>query len=125
MVVRARSAAFEEPVGEVGSLAQLRDRDVDGASAGIEVAVPVPVSPVDAFVGHGPVAGTTHGVGGQERVDEGGEHVPEEIGTCLGEVLFEEACRVDTGCDGHRGVSFSRGIFDGSSRRITRWPPLS
>src|SRR5665213_1218750 len=37
---------------------------------------------------------------------EGSEHVPQQVGTGLGEVFFEEAGRVDTGCDGHR-----RGFF--------------
>jgi hypothetical protein len=37
---------------------------------------------------------------------EGSEHVPQQVGTGLGEVFFEEAGRVDTGCDGHRRGSF-------------------
>src|SRR5665811_47107 len=37
---------------------------------------------------------------------EGSEHVPQQVGTGLGEVFFEEAGRVATGCDGHRRGSF-------------------
>src|SRR5674476_1268399 len=37
---------------------------------------------------------------------EGSEHVPQQVGTGLGEVIFEEAVRADTGCDGHRRGSF-------------------
>src|SRR5665811_807187 len=44
---------------------------------------------------------------------EGSEHVPQQVGTGLGEVFFEEAGRVDTGCDGHRRGSFRDG-FSGS-----------
>ena len=37
-------AALEQPLGEVGALAQLRDRDVDRADPGVQVAVPVAVA---------------------------------------------------------------------------------
>ena len=40
-------APLQEPLGEVGALAQLGDRDVEGAGAGVEVAVPVAVAAVD------------------------------------------------------------------------------
>ena len=37
-------AALEQPLGEVGALAQLGDRDVDGADPGVQVAVAVAVA---------------------------------------------------------------------------------
>ena len=66
------AAALQQPLGEVGALAQLGDRDVQGADPGVQVAVPVAVAAVGPRLVAGTVGGTTHavGIGGEQRVDE-------------------------------------------------------
>ena len=58
-------------------------------------------------------------IGGQQRVDERAEHLAQQIGRGLRQVLLKEAGRVDTGNDGHRRGSFRDGCEE-FSRRITR-----
>ena len=53
---------LEEPVGEVGALPQLRDLNIDRAGTGVEIAVPVTVTPVSAIIGDGAVSGAADGV---------------------------------------------------------------
>src|SRR4051794_29164218 len=61
-------------VREVRPGAQLRDRDVRGAGAGVELAVPIPVAHVGAIVAALAVAGAADRVGlsRHQRVDERG-----------------------------------------------------
>lgn len=54
-------AALEEPLGEVGALAQLGDRDIDGPDASVEVAVTVAVALAGPGLGGPTVLGTDHG----------------------------------------------------------------
>jgi collagen type II alpha len=72
------AAAFQQPVGEVAAGAELGDRHVQGAGAGIELPRPIPVADVGPLGGAGAVLGAADrvGLGGHQRVDEGGEHLP-------------------------------------------------
>lgn len=76
------AAAFQQPFREVGALPQLGDLHVDGAGAGVEVAVPVAVATVHPVVADRAVAGATDlvGVGGHQLVDERAEHLPQQVG---------------------------------------------
>lgn len=105
------AAPFQQSFREVGALPQLRDRAIDRASAGVEVAVPVAVATVDPVIGHDTVRGVADLVCvGQQRVDEGGERPPQQIRRGLRELLFKEAGRVDTGYDGIVVVPFERDV---------------
>ena len=66
------AASLEQPLGEVGALAQLGDRDVEGPDPGVEVAVAVAVAAVGPRRVPGAVGGTADavGIGGEQRVDE-------------------------------------------------------
>jgi hypothetical protein len=97
-------AALKQPLGEVGALPQLGDRDVEGPGASVEIAVAVAVAAVHPLVGHGAVLGAAYrvGLGRQQGIDEGLQQLAQQIGTGLGELFFEQTGRVDTGPDGHR-----------------------
>jgi hypothetical protein len=59
----------QEP--EIGALPQFRNRDIEGSGTGVEVAVPVAVTAVDAIIRHGTVvraAGRVR-IGKQQSVD--------------------------------------------------------
>jgi len=56
-------ASFEQPLGEVGALPELGDRDVDGADAGVQVAAAVAVALRSAARSRPPVLGAHDGVG--------------------------------------------------------------
>ena len=74
-------AALEEPFREVRARSQLRDLNIDGTDAGVEVAVPVAValgSPVGA--GLAPFrADDSIRVGGKQSVDDGLQHAAHQI----------------------------------------------
>src|SRR5699024_9487745 len=74
-------AALEQPLGKVGAGAELGHSHVDGAHAGIEVAVAVAVA-LGGPLGAGPAilrAGDGVGVGGQQIVDDPLEHGAHQI----------------------------------------------
>ena len=89
---------LEEPLGKVGPGAQLGDGHVQSAGAGVEVAVSVAVALVDPARAGLAVLGTADrvGLGAHERVDERGQHLPQQIRTGLGQLLVQEVGRVDT-----------------------------
>lgn len=66
-------AAFEEPLGEIRALPQLRDRDVYGSDTGIEFTGAVTVAGIHSVSRGLAVFGAADLVcfGGEERVDHG------------------------------------------------------
>ncbi|SNR99771.1 hypothetical protein SAMN06272737_1612 [Blastococcus mobilis] len=98
------AAALEQPVGEVRPGAQLGDRHLQRAGAGVELPGPVAVAAVRAGLAALAIAGAADciGLGRHERVDERGEHLPQQIGAGLGQLLVEEGGGVDTARCGHR-----------------------
>ena len=64
----------------------------------VSIAVSVAVATVGPIRRHGTVLGPADAVrvGREQGVDEGGEHVGQQIGAGLGEALLKEAGRVDT-----------------------------
>ena len=110
------AAPFQQPVREVRARAQLRDRDVDRADPGVQVAVPVAVAGVRPLRAGLPVPGAAHrvGVGGHQRLDERGQHLTHQIRAGLGQLLVQEPDRVDTWDSGHRGVLFESVVRDHS-----------
>jgi hypothetical protein len=118
-------AALKQPLGEVGALAKLGDRHIDGADAGVEVPVAVAVALRDPTRGGAGVLGADHGVGvrAQQRVDGGLQQRAHQIRRRFGEGFTEQACRVDNVRSGHRDDSI-RECCERFARRITRWPLL-
>ena len=99
---------LEEPLGEEGPFAQLRDGHLEGPGPGVEVTAAVAVAGVDAIRRADAVLGAAHAVGlrAQQGVDEGAEELPHQVGTGLGELFVQEEGRVDTGVRGHRDAPF-------------------
>ena len=99
-------AALEQPVGEVGALAQLGDRDLHRAGAGVEVPGPVAVAgvgPLRAALAVGGAADRV-GLGRHQRLHERGQHRSEQVGLGTLQVLGHERRQVNrVGVDGHRG----------------------
>ncbi len=116
-------AAFKEPLGEVGPAAQLRDRDVHGPDAGIEVAVAVAVALRRARRAGASVLGSDHGIGirGKQRVDHGLQQAAHHVRAGFGQGFTQKAGRVDNVWCGHRDDSV-RECCERFARRITRWP---
>jgi hypothetical protein len=75
------AAALQQPVREVGALAQLRDRHIEGARSGVELPVPVAVAHVGAVRAGLAVGGAADrvGFGGHQGVHERGQHLPQQI----------------------------------------------
>ena len=98
------AAALQQPVREVRPRPQLGDRHVQGAGAGVEVPMPVTVTDIGPLGASSPVLGAADSIGlrGHQRVDEGGQHLPQQIRTGLGQLLGQEVGRVDTARCGHR-----------------------
>jgi hypothetical protein len=98
------SAALHQPVREVGARPQLRDRHLQGAGSGVEVAGPIAVADVDPGLAAPAVAGSADRVsfGAHEGVDEGREHLAQQVRWGLGQLLVQEVGRVDTARSGHR-----------------------
>jgi hypothetical protein len=69
----------QQPVREVGALAQLLHGELDGAGAGVPVPGAVAVAPVDPLLAALPVSGAAHlvGLGGHHHVRHRGDHLPE------------------------------------------------
>ena len=99
-------AALQQPVREVGPGSELGDRDVQRAGSGVELPQPVAVADVGPLGRPGAVLGTADRVGlrGHERVDEGRQHLAQQVRTGLGQLLVQEVGRVDTARSGHRVV---------------------
>src|SRR5690606_27461239 len=112
-------AVLQEPVRIQAALTQLGHRDVEGADPGVEVAVPVAVAGVDPLRGPFTVAGAAHrvGLGREQRVDERGEQITQQIRAGLIQLLGQELRGVDTGNSGHRCVLL-RGWLSEIARRI-------
>ena len=103
------TTSFQQPVGEERAGAELGNCDVDGADAGVEVAVSVAIAGVGARLAGGGVvrAADLVGLGGQNLVDEALQHLAHQVRGCLGEQVVEVGGRVDMmGAGGHRGVPF-------------------
>jgi hypothetical protein len=97
-------AGLEQPVGEVGAAAQLGDGQVQGARTGVELPGPIAVAAVGPALAALAVAGAADrvGLGAHEGVDEGLQHLPQQVRAGLGQLLVQEAGRVDTAGSGHR-----------------------
>ena len=78
-------AALQKPLREIRTRAQLRDRDVDGAHAGVQRSVAVAVAVVSALSRAGVPLGPAHGVGvrGQQGVDHGLQQLAHQIRRCI------------------------------------------
>jgi hypothetical protein len=121
------ASSFQQPVREQRAGAEFGYGDVDGADAGVEVAVSVAIAGVGARLAGGGVvhAADLVGLGGQNLVDEALQHLAHEIRGGLGEQVVEVGGRVDMmGAGGHRGVPFrgdvgveSKGTCGGHRRR--------
>ena len=85
---------------------EFRDGDVDGADAGVELAVAVAVAL--GRPGRGGLAplGADHclGVGGEQRVDHRLQQGPHQIRGGLGQCFTKQACGVDNMRSGHREI---------------------
>jgi len=114
-------ASFHEPLWEIGALAELRDRNIDGADAGVEVAVPVAVALRDTVgAGFAPF-GTDDGVcvGGQQGVDHGLQEISHQIWRRVAEGFRKYGLRVDNMWSGHRSDVLSRILWKVDSKDHT------
>ena len=105
-------APLEQPLREVGSLAELGNRDVHGADAGVQIAVAVPVAlSRPARIGAA-VLGTDYrvGISRQQGVDDRLQQAAHQIGTGLSQSFAEQASRVDNVRSGHRDAPFERSV---------------
>ena len=114
-------AALQQPLGEVGALAQLGDRDVDRAHPGVQVAMAVAVALGDASrSGFAPVRADDRGcVGGQQGVHHGLQELTHQIWGRVGQEIAQQASRVDNMRCGHRETSIrvrSSELLEGLSR---------
>jgi len=86
------TAALEEPVGEVGTLAELADAKVDRAHPCIPGPLPIPVAPIGALGAGVSVVSAAERIdlGTHERLDEGLEQRAHEIRVSLRQVLAHQ-----------------------------------
>jgi very-short-patch-repair endonuclease len=91
---------------EVGPGPQLRHGQVQRPSPGVELSRPVPIAPIHPIRAAGAVGGAADRVGlrRHEGADEHREQFAQQVRACLGQLLLDQACRVDTCRDGHRGA---------------------
>jgi hypothetical protein len=91
-------AALEQPVWKIAAGPQLRDRQIDRADTGVEVAVPVAVAGVDPLSAAFAVLGATQRVGlrSHDRLNKRGKHPTQQTRTGCGELIGERLARVDT-----------------------------
>ena len=123
-------AALEQPVREVGTLAQFRDRDLHGPGAGVEVPGPVAVAGVGPLRTALPIGGPADrvGLGRHQRRHERGQHAAQQVGLGTLQVLGQERRQINrVGVDGHRRdllQSCFRRSSEGSrgGRRCVRTP---
>lgn len=75
--------------------------------------MPVAVAAVASVRVPGAIVGAADGVGlrRQQRVDEAAHQLPQQIRAGLSQLVIQEASRVDTGIDGHRGGLHSRVLW--------------
>ena len=98
----------QQPVRKIGTLPQLRDRQLHGAHPGIPVSAAVTIAPIDPLITALTVAGAAHLVSlrGHHRVSERSNHLPEQIRRRGSQVLFQQLHRVHTVRCGHRDDPF-------------------
>ena len=111
-------AAFQQPLREVRAVAQLRDRKIQCACTGVELAVPVPVALVGPIGATFAVAGAAQGVrfGPEQGVDERGQQLTQNVRVAGGESFGEHSGQVDIVGRGHRVDSFARVTLVGLSK---------
>ena len=102
-------APLQQPIREVRAGPQLGNGHVEGADAGIEVAVPVAVANVDPFVGALAVVGAAQGIGlgAHQGMYEHRQQLAQQVGAGAGESVFDKPAEVDIVGIGHR-VLFRR-----------------
>jgi hypothetical protein len=112
-------ATLQQPLREIRTLTQLRNRHIQRAGPSVEVAVPVPVTTVGPLRARHAVLRAAHrvGLGRQQRVDEGLQQLTQQIRTRLSQLFLQQPGRVDTRRDGHRDAPFEsalEGSLEGS-----------
>jgi len=104
-------AGSQEPLGQVGVMAQLGDGQVHGPGPGVKGPGPVAVAGVDPLGGSLAVAGAADGagLGRHEDLGEGLDHLSDQVGTAVSlELLAQPAQRVNLVRDFHRIISSAR-----------------
>src|SRR3954463_14933142 len=93
---------------EVGARPQFRYRNIQRAGAGVELAVAVAVAHVDPLRARFAIGGATDGVGlgRHQGVDEGGQHLPQQVRRRGRQLVVQETGRVDTARSGNRVSRF-------------------
>ena len=111
-------AAFQQPVREVGAVPQLGDREIQGACAGVELAMPVAVALIGPLGAALAVSGAAQRVGlrAQQGVDERREQFAQHVGVGGGESIGQHGRPVDIVGSGHRVYSFARVTLAGLSK---------
>jgi hypothetical protein len=114
---------LQQPIREVTAGAQLRQRQLHRAGAGIPLPSSVAVALRDPLDGAFAVRRAADRVrlGAHQRLGEGLDHAPQQIGARLRQLLVQPTRQVDTGPSGHRRDS-SLELCGRNSLRITRWP---
>ena len=90
--------AFQQPLREIGALPQLRNRQLDRAGPGVEVAGPVAVAGVGPLRAAGAVGGAARRVGlsPHQRLHEAAEHQTQHVGLGTLQVLGHQAGQVNS-----------------------------
>ena len=102
-----RPGARVEGVDEAGNGVSARLADSTSVAGDVLVGpVPVAVAGVRAGLAALAPGGAAHGVGvcGHQGVDERGQHLAQQVRTCLGQLLVQELGRVDNRGRGHRVI---------------------
>ena len=120
-------AAFQQPIGKVGALPQLRDRHLHGAGAGVELPGPVTVAGIGPISGARTVRGAAQsvGFGAHQRLHERVQHRTQQVRLGTLQMLSHERGQVNTvGIGGHRvdllQVDFERSSEGSRDGRLLR-----
>jgi hypothetical protein len=120
-------AALQQPLGEVGALPQLRDRNIDRAHPGVEIAVTITIAVRDAvWTGSAPF-GADHrvSVSREQGVDHPLQQLPHQVWRRLRERFREHSSRVDNVWSGHRDEPFEWVVGDSSKDHTVTAPTSS
>jgi len=99
-------------------VAQLRDRQIQCARAGVELALPIAVALIRPLGAALAVSGTAQGIGfsPHQGMDERGQQLAQHVGVAGGESFGQHGGQVDIVGSGHRVDSFARVTLDGLSK---------
>src|ERR1700694_8765 len=103
---------------KVGPVPQLRDRQIQRAGTGVELAVPIAVALIRAVGTTFAVSGAAQRVGFRthQGVKEHGQQLAQYVGVGAGESIGQPRRQVDIVGSGHRVYSFARVTLDGLSK---------